>query len=234
MAISDMRREYRLGVLDRADLASDPVSQFQRWFDAASSKGGGRLRRFCVDVYKAFHSLVTGSSFEANSMVLATAGHDGQPSARVVLLKGVDGRGFTFFTNYQSRKGRELADNPRAAAVFYWPDLERQVCIMGSVTPLSREESEEYFHSRPRGSQIGTWASDQSAVVADRAELVAKFRQIEARFAGKDIAIPPQWGGYVLKPERIEFWQGRPSRMHDRFCYTRIAENQWSIDRLSP
>ena len=233
MAISDMRREYRLGALDRSDLASDPVCQFQRWFDAASSKSGGRLRRFCVDLYKAFHSLFTGSSLEANAMVLATTGRDGQPSARVVLLKGVDAR-LHVLHQLPEPQGRELADNPRAAAVFYWPDLERQVCIVGSVTPLSRQESEEYFRARPRGSQIGAWASDQSAVVADRGELAAKFRQMEARFAGKEIAIPPQWGGYLLKPDRMEFWQGRPSRMHDRFCYTRMAENQWSIDRLSP
>ena len=186
MAISDMRREYRLGVLDRADLASDPVSQFQRWFDAASFKSGGRLRRFCVDVYKAFQSLVGGSCFEANSMVLATAGRDGQPSARVVLLKGVDARGFTFFTNYQSRKGRELADNPRAAAVFYWPDLERQVCIVGSVTPLSGRIRRVFPFASARqpdrglgvGSERGGGGSggDRGEVPADRSPVRRKGR----------------------------------------------------------
>lgn len=229
-----MRREYEAGGIDRADLDADPLRQFQRWFDAASASHGGRFRKFCVDIYKAFAALLGAPALEANAMSLATAGADGQPSVRTVLLKGVDARGFTFFTNYGSRKGQELTENPRAALVFYWPEMERQVCIAGSVTPLSREESEQYFRTRPRGSRIGAWASDQSAAVAGRSQLEEKFRQIESQFAGKEIPIPPNWGGYLLNPQRVEFWQGRPSRMHDRFCYTRAADGQWQIERLSP
>ena len=234
MAISDMRREYQAGDMERADLDSDPLRQFQRWFEQASASHGGRMRKFCVDIYKAFAALFGAEPLEANAMSLATVGGDGQPSVRTVLLKGVDPRGFIFYTNYGSRKARELSENPRGALVFYWPEIERQVCIAGSVRQISREESEKYFHSRPRGSQIGAWASDQSAIVSGREELEEKFRRIEKEFAGKQIPIPPNWGGYLLMPVRIEFWQGRPSRMHDRFCYTRTEDGQWRIERLSP
>ena len=234
MAISDLRREYALSALDRGDLAADPLAQFQRWFEDASGKKTGRLRRFCVDLYKAFYALFTGRSSEANTMALATADKSGQPSNRMVLLKGVEERGFVFFTNYNSRKGRELGDNPRGALVFHWSDLERQVCVSGSVTPISREESDAYFRSRPRGSRIAAWASDQSSKLPDRGELETKFRQIEKEFAGKEIPLPPFWGGFLLNPDRIEFWQGRPSRMHDRFCYTRTPKNTWQLDRLAP
>src|SRR5580658_890380 len=196
MAISDMRREYQAGDMERADLDSDPLRQFQRWFDEASASHGGRLRKFAVDIYKAFAALFGAAPLEANAMSLATVSIDGQPSVRTVLLKGVDPRGFVFYTNYGSRKGRELTENPRAALVFYWPEIERQVCIAGSVKQISREESEQYFHSRPRGSQVGAWASDQSATVSGREELEGKFRQIEKQFAGKEIPIPANWGGY--------------------------------------
>jgi len=234
MAIADMRREFDAGRIDRGDMDADPLRQFQVWFDAAAATSGGRFRKFCVDIYKAFGALFGAKSIEANAMALATANREGQPSVRTVLLKGVDSRGFIFFTNYGSRKGCELTDNPRAALVFYWPELERQVCVAGIVTQISREESEAYFRTRPRKSQIGAAASDQSAVVSGRKELEEKFREIEKQFAGKEIPIPANWGGYVLKPARIEFWQGRASRMHDRFCYTRTQEGQWKIERLSP
>ncbi len=234
MAIADLRKDYRLDTLDRDQLAADPIAQFQHWFDAARGVHGGRLRRFGVDLYKTFAALFGSGSIEANAMTLATADSTGKPSARTVLLKGVDERGFTFFTNYDSRKGQELSQNPNAALVFYWSDLERQVCIAGAVEKLSREESSSYFHSRPRGSQIAAAASNQSGVLDNRDVLAAKFQQIESEFVNREIPIPPNWGGYVLKPDRVEFWQGRPSRMHDRFRYLRNEDGSWRIDRLSP
>jgi pyridoxamine 5'-phosphate oxidase len=150
-----------------------------------------------------------------------------------VLLKSVDERGFIFFTNYDSRKGRELAENPHAALTFFWSELERQICVAGTVTQLPVAESEAYFKSRPRGSRLAAWASQQSAPVPDRATLEARWRELEKQFPG-NIPLPPNWGGFILKPERIEFWQGRPSRLHDRFSYTRQPDGAWKIERLSP
>jgi pyridoxamine 5'-phosphate oxidase len=167
-------------------------------------------------------------------MTLATADKQGRPSARVVLLKGVDARGFIFYTNYESRKGHELAENPQAACAFYWPDQERQVCVAGEVVRLSPEESEAYFKTRPRGSRLAAWASNQSDPVPGRATLDAKWREMEARYAGQEVPRPPYWGGYVLCPNRIEFWQGRPNRLHDRFRYTRQSDSAWKLERLSP
>jgi len=166
-------------------------------------------------------------------MVLSTVDKNGRPSSRNVLLKGVDERGFIFFTNYDSRKGRELSENPNASLTFYWVELERQVCVAGSVGKISREESEAYFKSRPRGSKLAAWASNQSDVVEDRAALEAKWNEMEKKFPNK-VPLPPNWGGFVLKPDRIEFWQGRPSRLHDRFCYTRQKNNSWKLERLAP
>jgi pyridoxamine 5'-phosphate oxidase len=234
MALADLREEYSLSTLDRADLAPDPIAQFQRWFADATGARGGRFRKFGIDLYKAFHGLFTGKTIDPNAMALATASVDGQPSVRMVLLKCVDAAGFTFFTNTNSRKGRELAANPRGALSFYWRDLERQVCVSGAVTPLSREDTEQYFRTRPRGSRIAAWASDQSSVVPDRPALESRWRAIEKQFHGQEVPLPPFWGGYLLKPDRIEFWQGRPSRLHDRFCYTRISETAWQLDRLAP
>lgn len=198
--------------LRRADLHPDPIRQFDEWFQRA----------------------LAANIPEPNAMTLATAGPDGQPSARIVLLKGCDARGFTFFTNYESPKGRELEANPRAALVFFWPTLERQVRVTGRVTKVSRAESEEYFHRRPVEHQLGAWASRQSQVLATREELDRRFEDLRQQFAGKTVPLPPYWGGYRLWPEVIEFWQARPGRLHDRFRYTREASGGWRIDRLSP
>jgi pyridoxamine 5'-phosphate oxidase len=214
MSLAELRREYTFGGLRRADLDANPIAQFQKWFAQAESALGEK-------------------KLDANAMTLATADKNGKPSTRIVLLKGLNERGFFFYTNYDSRKGNELAENPNAALNFLWPELERQVCIAGSVEKTSRAESEKYFQSRPRGSQIGAWASEQSSVVKDRAQLEAKWSELEKKFPN-EIPLPPNWGGFVLSPKRIEFWQGRPSRLHDRFSYTRQADNSWKIERLSP
>jgi len=233
--MADIRREYSVGGLNRQDLAEDPLVQFRGWFNAASSANlSGRWRRIGIALYKLWHAILGHSPVDTNAMVLATVSRDGQPSARTVLLKGVEARGFIFFTNYDSRKGHELAENPNASLVFYWPDWERQVCVTGEVAKLPHEESEAYFKSRPKGSQLAAWSSNQSEVVADRATLEAKWQEMEARFLAADVPLPPNWGGYVLAPTRIEFWQGRPNRLHDRFRYTRKAEGSWEIQRLSP
>jgi pyridoxamine 5'-phosphate oxidase len=209
---ADLRRSYSSGTLERVELHADPLKQFQNWFESAVAKD---------------------SSGDANAMALATADKTGRPSSRTVLLKGVDERGFVFYTNYDSRKGREMAENPNAALTFFWPDWERQVCVAGTVSKISAKESEAYFKSRPRGSQLAAWASNQSDVVADRAILEKKWDELAAKFPN-DIPLPPNWGGYALKPERLEFWQGRVNRLHDRFCYTRQPDNSWKLERLSP
>ena len=235
MAIADLRREYSLTGLRRSDLAPEPIAQFRKWFDqAAGARPSGRVRKFCIRLYKALLLGVGAEPLDLTAATLATADKQGRPSARVVLLKGVDQRGFVFFTNYDSRKGQELAANPQAALDFYWSDQERQVCIAGEVSKLPPEESDVYFQTRPRGSRVAAWASQQSALIRDRAALEAKWKEIEARYAGQDIPRPPFWGGYRLSPTRIEFWQGRPNRLHDRFCYTRQPDNTWRIERLSP
>jgi pyridoxamine 5'-phosphate oxidase len=214
MKIADIRREYTLAGLRRADLDANPIVQFQKWFGQATKA-------------------LAEKELDVNAATLATADKNGKPSARIILLKGLDERGFTFFTNYKSRKGRELEENPNASLVFYWQQLERQVCIAGSVKKNSRKESEAYFKSRPRGSQLAAWASNQSGIVADRAALETKWNGMEKKFP-KDVPLPPNWGGYFLQPERIEFWQGRASRLHDRFCYTRQKNNSWKLERLAP
>jgi pyridoxamine 5'-phosphate oxidase len=234
MAIADLRREYSLAGLRRKDLAADPIVQFRQWFEQTTgAKRSGRARAFLIRLYKRLLMITGAQPVDINAMTLATVDKDGRPSARVVLLKGVDDRGFIFFTNYESRKGKELANNPNAALVFYWGEQERQVCISGQVSRLPLEESEAYFKSRPRGSQIGAWASSQSRPVTDRAALEAHWQEAEKKFHNQEIPKPPHWGGYVLKPVKIEFWQGRPNRMHDRFCYTHTPSG-WIIERLCP
>ncbi len=234
MAIADLRRDYHADELDRQELAGDPLAQFQNWFNhAAATQSGSRWRKIGIALFKLGQAILGHAPADANAMVLATATVAGQPSARTVLLKGVDPRGFIFFTNYDSRKGQELAGNPNAALAFYWPELERQVCVAGTVTKLPVAESEAYFQSRPRGSQIGAWASNQSSVVESRKVLDEQWQEVAARFP-LQVPLPPNWGGFVLSPTRLEFWQGRASRLHDRFCYTKQSDGTWQIERLSP
>ena len=234
MNLSDFREDYQRGALNRAELDVNPIAQFESWFRAATGEESqGRWRKIGIALYKLWSAIRNHRPADSNAMTLATVDKDGKPSTRTVLLKTVDERGFIFFTNYDSRKGRELEDNPNAALTLFWPDLERQVCVAGSVTKLPVAESEKYFKSRPRGSQIGAWASNQSEILPSRAALEAKWQEVESKFPG-DVPLPPNWGGYILKPERIEFWQGRPSRLHDRFGYTRQADGSWKIERLSP
>ncbi len=235
MAIEDLRREYSLTGLRRKDLEADPIAQFKKWFDQATGgRASGKVRKFFIRFYKALLLASGAEALDLTAMTLATADKQGRPSARVVLLKGVDPRGFIFYTNYGSRKGRELAENSQAAVVFYWPDQERQVCIAGEVTRLPPTESDAYFRSRPRGSRLAAWASEQSATIKDRTILEQRWKQMEAEYAGQEIPRPPFWGGYLLSPARLEFWQGRPNRLHDRFRYTRQPDETWLIERLSP
>ncbi len=210
--LTGLRNEYAAHGLRRADLHSDPLQQFGAWFAAA----------LAADIR------------DVNAMTLATATPDGKPSARIVLLKGFDDRGFAFFTNYDSEKGRQLEANPCAALVFYWVQLERQVRISGPVERTSREDSAAYFHSRPVGSRLGAWASKQSEVVDARQILDTRLTEMTERFENGDVPLPPHWGWYRVKPDKFEFWQGRPNRLHDRFLYSRQAGGGWQIDRLAP
>ena len=210
--LAGLRREYETQGLRRADLHHDPIEQFATWFSTAVNSG----------------------LTDANAISLATATPNGKPSARVVLLKGFDQRGFVFFTNYNSSKGRELDANPYAAFVIYWVQLERQVRVAGAVEKTSREESEVYFRSRPRGSQLGAWVSHQSEVIDARRILEARLAEMTERFAKGEIELPPHWGGYRVVPGTFEFWQGRANRLHDRFRYTRHRDGSWIIDRLAP
>lgn len=211
MAIADMRQDYgKAGLLEK-DLAKEPFRQFEKWFQEA----------------------LAAQLHEPNAMVLGTVGRDGQPSVRTVLLKGVDKRGFVFYTNYDSRKSSELAASPRAGLVFPWIALERQVIVEGTVTRVSREEAEIYFHSRPRESQLAAWASPQSTVIANRAVLEESFRVTEKKYDGETVPLPPQWGGWRVAPHSVEFWQGRRSRLHDRLRYRRETDGTWVIERLA-
>ncbi|HZL79058.1 MAG TPA: pyridoxamine 5'-phosphate oxidase [Candidatus Limnocylindrales bacterium] len=234
MNLSDFREDYQRGALDRAALDANPITQFESWFrDATGEQSQSRWRKIGIALFKLWSAICNHRPADINAMTLATVDQNGKPSTRTVLLKTVDERGFIFFTNYDSRKGRELAENPNAALTFFWPDLERQVCVAGTVTKLPVAVSEAYFKSRPRGSRLAAWASNQSEIVSDRAALEAKWRELEKKFPN-DVPLPPNWGGFILAPERIEFWQGRPSRLHDRFSYTRQADGAWKIERLAP
>jgi pyridoxamine 5'-phosphate oxidase len=211
MSIADLRKDYARESLDEKDVARDPIVQFARWFQEALNSG----------------------FTEPNAMAVATADAQGRPSARILLLKGYDSRGFVFFTNYESRKGHELAQNPYASLLFHWVELERQVRIEGRVERVEPAESDEYYRSRPLGSRVGAWASPQSRVLADRSALEHKLGQL-AEQLGEDPPRPPHWGGYRLAPESLEFWQGRPSRLHDRVRYTLVSAGNWKIERLAP
>lgn len=199
------------GTLDESDLSDDPIEQFDRWFKEAIAAGVN----------------------EPNALSLATVSPEGEPSVRVVLLKDYDARGFTFYTNYTSHKGRDIASNPRVSAVFYWKAMERQVRVDGVAEKVAREESEAYFQTRPREAQIGAWASPQSEPIESRAALAARFDQVRQRYPEGPIPLPPFWGGYRIVPQRIEFWQGRGGRLHDRLVYQRDGD-AWRLRRLSP
>ncbi|HEY1662730.1 MAG TPA: pyridoxamine 5'-phosphate oxidase [Verrucomicrobiae bacterium] len=234
MKISDIRRDYSQGDLQRTALEANPLAQFQDWFtQAGGEKSHSYRRRIGIALFKLWHAFLGHAPPDVNAMVLATVDKNGTPSARTVLLKGADENGFTFFTNYDSRKGRELLENPKAALTFYWPELERQICVAGRVEKIPQADSEKYFRSRPRGSRLAAWASNQSDSVADRAALEARWSEMEKKFPA-DVPLPPNWGGFILKPERIEFWQGRPNRLHDRFQYTKQADDSWKLERLAP
>lgn len=212
--LADLRRDYEERPFDIADTDADPFRQFARWFD----------------------EVVAATELEPNAAVLATADAGGRPSARHVLVKGVDGRGFTVFTNHGSRKARQLAANPRASLVFTWAPLARQVIVEGTVERVDDADADAYFATRPRSSQLGAWASEQSTVLPDRAALDARYVEAEERFAGRPVERPPFWGGYRVVPDRVEFWQGRPSRLHDRIVYRPDADRtgSWRRERLAP
>lgn len=212
MALADMRKDYGLAGLLERDLAKNPFGQFEKWFQEAEA----------------------AKIAEPNAMTLATVGRDGRPAARTVLLKGCDGRGFVFYTSYESRKGRELEASGRATLLFAWVAMERQITIEGPVAQVSREESEVYFQSRPRASQLAAWASPQSVAVAGRAVLEESYRVVEKKYEGRAVPLPPHWGGYRLAPELVEFWQGRRNRLHDRLRYRRESGGDWVVERLAP
>jgi pyridoxamine 5'-phosphate oxidase len=209
--LADLRKDYSLAGLAEKDLARDPFRQFEKWFQEAEA------------------AKVT----EPNAMTLATSTREGRPSARTVLLKNIDGRGFVFFSNYESRKGRELHENPHATIVFPWLALERQVIAEGTIAKVPREVSEAYFHSRPRASQLAAWVSQQSAIISGRSVLEDSMKMLEEKYAGREVPLPPHWGGWRLSPETVEFWQGRRNRLHDRLRYRREKDG-WLIERLAP
>lgn len=211
MDLADIRRSYSSRELSESTIAGDPFEQFTVWMDEA----------------------LNSKVIDPNAMTVSTVDSSCRPSARVVLLKGFSADGFVFFTNYESRKGHDLDSNPNISLHFFWPDLERQIVIQGTAKKTTADESQHYFSSRPRDSQLGAWSSKQSSILKDRDELEHHFAEAEKRFEGKEIPCPPFWGGFRVKPDRFEFWQGRISRLHDRICYER-SESEWKIFRTSP
>jgi pyridoxamine 5'-phosphate oxidase len=206
------RQDYEKDALDESAVDPDPIRQFHDWFEAATAAGIA----------------------EPHAATVATATPEGRPSARIVLVRGFDDRGFVFFTNYQSRKGREIEANPFASLVFFWQSMERQVRVEGRVVRASEAESDEYFRGRPIGSKLGAWVSNQSGIVAGRVALETELEAIRTRFPGETVPRPPHWGGFRVVPDSIEFWQGRRSRLHDRLLYQRMPEGSWRIERLAP
>lgn len=211
MSIADIRKEYSLKTLNEADVFADPMQQFEKWWQEA----------------------IESKIEEVNAMTLATSTAEGKPSARIVLLKGIDRNGFIFFTNYHSHKGNQIEENPFVSLVFFWKELERQIRVEGSVSKVTAEESDAYFGSRPEGSRIGAWASPQSRVIASREVIEENVIELGKSFANKEIDRPPHWGGYIVMPNLLEFWQGRNSRLHDRIQYT-YKDAAWKIERLAP
>ena len=211
MSIADIRKEYSLKTLNEADVFADPMQQFEKWWQEA----------------------IESKIEEVNAMTLATSTAEGKPSARIVLLKGIDRNGFIFFTNYHSHKGNQIEENPFVSLVFFWKELERQVRVEGSISKVTAEESDAYFSSRPEGSRIGAWASPQSRIIASREVMEENVTELEKSFANKEIDRPPHWGGYIVMPNLLEFWQGRNSRLHDRIQYT-YKDEAWKIERLAP
>ena len=209
--IQDLRRDYKLKSLDQKDVYENPFEQFSIWFEEA----------------------LNSNLPEPNAMILATASKEGKPSVRALLIKGFDENGFIFYSNYKSRKGKELEENNYASVLFFWPELERQIRLEGKVGKISKEESEKYFKTRPFKSKVGAWASNQSTVIENRFVIIKKFFKFLIKFHSVDIPLPPYWGGYILKPDNFEFWQGRANRLHDRVRY-RIEDSKWIIERLSP
>ena len=210
--VADLRKDYQFQGLSETDADRNPFKQFQVWFDQA----------------------LAAQLPEPNAMTVATVTKSGKPRARIVLLKNFDERGFVFYTNYHSHKGQELADNPQAAIAFWWAELERQVRIEGRVLKVSDRESDEYFHSRPFNSRLGAWASEQSQVIESREVLEQRLQDLKTKYENQDIPRPPHWGGFRVIPTAIEFWQGRPSRLHDRLLYSLLDDGSWQIERLSP
>ncbi|MCC5647244.1 pyridoxamine 5'-phosphate oxidase [Nostoc sp. CHAB 5824] len=210
--VADLRKDYTLEGLSELEVDLNPFIQFKKWFDQA----------------------LAAQLPEPNAMTIATATPDGKPSARMVLLKDFDERGFAFFTNYNSHKGQELAENPQGALVFWWAELERQVRILGYVEKVSETESDQYFHSRPTNSRLGAWISNQSEVIESREVLERRLQEFKSKYENGEIPRPPHWGGLRVIPTEIEFWQGRPSRLHDRLLYSRLDNGTWKIERLSP
>lgn len=209
--INTLRHDFAMQTLDEKDVAQNAIAQFEKWFKEA----------------------VDAKVNEPNAMTVCTASKDGKPSARILLLRNFNEKGFVYYTNYNSRKGNEINENPNVALLFFWPELERQVRIEGTVVKQTSEESDLYFKTRPRTSKLGAWTSEQSAVIANRDVIATEYAKFEVQFPTEDVPRPPHWGGYLLKPETIEFWQGRPSRLHDRILYSK-TKNSWKIERLAP